>query len=292
MGFLITIIRLTAGIVFLALFVPNCFFLLTLYRALSKCSRTSRAIEPGVVWLMLVPLFNFVWQFVVVTGIAKSLGSEFRARGVSGLEPAPGKSVGIAMCVCALCRLVPLVNFIAFPACIILFVIYWSKIAGFSRILDRVPVRVSAAPHILHDLSTIMPTGPPGASRDQPTLSPAVTSAGCPPIHAVSHPLAVGNAYQLLATLRRFGPSLRGLESLGKLNLKTRAAVLSAIVALGVLVIVWRVMPHAGHARARRNVAQMNRAMAYLKGDGVPRSFEKGARLLEPLADVGDPEAQ
>jgi hypothetical protein len=292
MDFIISIIRIAAEVLFLALFVPFCFFVLTLSRALSKCSRTSRTIEPGAVWLMLLPLFNLIWQFVVVTGLAKSMGSEFRARGVSGLEPTPGKSIGIAMCVCAVCGLVPVVNFIALPVCLILFLIYWSKIAGFSHILDRVPARDSAALYVPQNLPPVMPPVLPVAGRGQPTPYPAVPSADGPPIHAVSQSIAVGNAHQLPVALRRFAPSLRGLESLRKLNLKTRAGVLLAIVALGVLVIVWRVMPHPGHAGAYRNVAQMNRAMAYLKGDGVPRSFEKGAQLLEPLADDGDPEAQ
>jgi hypothetical protein len=134
------IIRIAAGIMFLVVFVIYIFFLISLSSALSKCSRASRTMEPGLVWLMLIPLFNLVWQFFVVIALAKSLGNEFRARGVSNIEPEPGKSIGIALCVCAACGVVPLANLLAFPVQLILLVVYWTRIAGFSRMLDQAPV--------------------------------------------------------------------------------------------------------------------------------------------------------
>ena len=31
--------------------------------------------EPGMVWLMFIPLFNVVWHFIIVLNMAKSLGA-------------------------------------------------------------------------------------------------------------------------------------------------------------------------------------------------------------------------
>lgn len=40
------------------------FYILTLSRALQKCSPQLRTMKPGMVWLLLIPLFNVLWQFL------------------------------------------------------------------------------------------------------------------------------------------------------------------------------------------------------------------------------------
>lgn len=76
--------------------VPLVFFLISMQRALKRCSPENRALSPRLVWLGLIPVFNLVWQFVVVVALGRSLGNEYRARGLRG--PArPGLSLGIAM---------------------------------------------------------------------------------------------------------------------------------------------------------------------------------------------------
>lgn len=122
---------------------------------------------PGLVWLMLIPLFNIIWQFFVVLGLAQSLGNEFLARRIPGAGTRPGISVGIALCVSTagailpmllfflLCRVdnqaptteigvwaesIPLLFIIAMfsvPAYLVLWTIYWNRIARFSRMLNR-----------------------------------------------------------------------------------------------------------------------------------------------------------
>jgi hypothetical protein len=138
-----TIIQIVCGLLALIILVGilllYIFYILSLSRALSKCSVASRTMQPGMVWLLLVPLFNLVWQFIVVIGLADSLGKEFRARGILNAEPEPGKTIGIAMCVCAVCGIIPFVNFVALPAQLVLWIIYWVKITDFSRRLDQIP---------------------------------------------------------------------------------------------------------------------------------------------------------
>jgi hypothetical protein len=56
-------------------------YLLTLQKALSRVSRENRTMEPGMVWLSLVPCVNIVWQFMIATRVPESLKNEFRARG-------------------------------------------------------------------------------------------------------------------------------------------------------------------------------------------------------------------
>jgi len=122
------------------LLLPAIFYILTLSRALTKCSPASITIEPGMLWLLLVPFVNLVWHFFVVTGLARSLSNEFRTRNIPNMDPMPGQSIGIAMCVCGACGIIPLLGFFGAFAYLVLWIIYWAKIAEFSRILDQVPM--------------------------------------------------------------------------------------------------------------------------------------------------------
>jgi len=45
------------------------FYLLTLQKALSRVSPRNRLMEPGMVWLSLIPLFNIIWAFFIATRI-------------------------------------------------------------------------------------------------------------------------------------------------------------------------------------------------------------------------------
>jgi predicted membrane channel-forming protein YqfA (hemolysin III family) len=144
-------IRIMAGmflaLVFLGvLLIPTIFYILTLSKALNKCSPASRTMQPGTLWLLLIPLFNLIWHFLVVSGMAQSLGNEFRARNIIA-EPEPGKSLGMAMCICAACGIIPVLGLLTSLASLVLWIMYWSKIAGFSHQLDALPY-ISAAPGV------------------------------------------------------------------------------------------------------------------------------------------------
>lgn len=115
--------------------VPAIFYLLTLQKTLERCAVSSRTMQPGMIWLLLVPLFNVIWSFFVVLAIAKSLASEFARRGMPSPEAEPGKSIGLAMCICACCSIIPLLGVLASLAGLALWIMYWVKIAGYSQSL-------------------------------------------------------------------------------------------------------------------------------------------------------------
>ncbi|MGA2908483.1 MAG: hypothetical protein ABSE36_12330 [Terracidiphilus sp.] len=139
-----TSIRIVAGLLAIGvLFIPAIFYLLTLSRALEKCSPASRTMQPGMVWLMLIPFFGLIWNFFIVLALSNSLGREFPARGVTQLDPEPGKSIGLPMCVCMACGIIPLLGVIASLIALVLWVVYWVKIAGFSRLLDQFPAQAT-----------------------------------------------------------------------------------------------------------------------------------------------------
>jgi hypothetical protein len=130
------IILIVAG---LLLLVPAILFLLSMKKALDRCSFESRTMSPNSVWLMLIPLFNIVFQFIMVSRVASSLDNEFRLRGISA-EPNPGKSVGITYCILGLLGFIPIIGIFASLVGLVCFLVYWAKIAGFSSKLTISPV--------------------------------------------------------------------------------------------------------------------------------------------------------
>ena len=132
-----TIIRIVSGLLFLCVIAVGIAWIAYLYTVLNKCSPQSRKMQPGLVWLLLIPLFNVIWNFIVVNALADTLANEFRLKSIPVENPKPGRSLGLAWAICGACMIIPIVNLIVMLPNFILWVIYWVKIAGYSRLLDR-----------------------------------------------------------------------------------------------------------------------------------------------------------
>jgi hypothetical protein len=112
------------GVVIAVAIVVRVLFLLTLSRCLAQCSPRNRTMEPGLVWLNLIPLFDIVWMFVTIIKLSESLRNEYRDRGLPTDDPDFGQMMGILYMVFSLvCGLIGL----------IFFIMYWVKIAGFKN---------------------------------------------------------------------------------------------------------------------------------------------------------------
>jgi hypothetical protein len=131
---------LTGALIIIAIMlVPFVFYCLTLQKALNRCSPENRAMNPAMVWLMFIPLFNMVWHFFIVLNMAKSLGAEFQKRGIAE-DPKPGQSIGMIMCILVCCGIIPILGILASLAGLVCWIIYWVKIAGYSGKLAAPPV--------------------------------------------------------------------------------------------------------------------------------------------------------
>jgi len=117
--------------------LPGIFYLISLQRCLNRCKLENRTMQPALVWLMLIPIFNLVWHFIIVSSVSKSVEAEFRTRGIRS-EPSPGNSIGLAMCILAVCSIIPLFGILTGIAGFICWIIYWVKIAGISGQLAAV----------------------------------------------------------------------------------------------------------------------------------------------------------
>jgi hypothetical protein len=112
------------GVLLLIGIIVHIFFLLTLSRCLAQCSPRNRTMEPGMVWLNLIPLFNLVWMFITIIKIAESLRNEYEDRGLRSDDPDFAQMTGILYMVFSFfCGLVAL----------IFFIMYWVKIANFKN---------------------------------------------------------------------------------------------------------------------------------------------------------------
>lgn len=142
-------------------FVVMIFFLLTLHKLLKKCRSRNRSLEPGLVWLNLIPCFQLVWQFITVIRVEETLKKEFRYRGLGRRDDSYGKGLGIAACTMGIVANVAgnissaidkakpeqaeefhafdYLSWILMVLTLILFVAYWIKMAGYSRRLSESP---------------------------------------------------------------------------------------------------------------------------------------------------------
>jgi len=109
------------------------FYCLTLSKALQQVRSGNRDMEPGQVWLVLIPLFNLYWNFKIASDIPSSLRREFRERGMGRSGEDYGAGVGKWYAICCILGFVPIVNYVSGLAQLVLWIIFWIKIAGFSK---------------------------------------------------------------------------------------------------------------------------------------------------------------
>ncbi|HEV7280127.1 MAG TPA: hypothetical protein VGN57_07945 [Pirellulaceae bacterium] len=87
-----------------------------------------REVEPGLVWLLLIPCFPLVWNFFVFPKIASGYQRYFHAMGQYQHGDC-GAGLALWFCLCAVFSVVPIVQYIAslawFILVIILLVKFW-----------------------------------------------------------------------------------------------------------------------------------------------------------------------
>lgn len=125
-GIGIIIIALIAAVIGLAIAI---FILYLLYSVLARVPEPYRKMAPGMVFLLLIPLFNIVWIFFTVLNVSGSLKNYFDSVGRTDVGDC-GKAIGLGWAICVVAGIIPIVNFIASPAALILMIIYLVKVNG------------------------------------------------------------------------------------------------------------------------------------------------------------------
>jgi len=117
------------------IFIPAIFYILNLQSTLQEVSRENRTMPPANVWLLLIPLFNLIWHFIVIKHMADSIRAEAMDRNVTLTEPHPAYNIGMAMCVLNILGIIPGIGTLASLACLVCWIIYWVKISNYKKLL-------------------------------------------------------------------------------------------------------------------------------------------------------------
>jgi len=138
-------ILLIVFIVVVLFLVPMIFFLIAQQNTLRAVSTHNRKMQPGEVWLQLIPLFGMVWKFIVVNKISQSIRAEINDRNsnsflgeanpvfANDMVPLPTYSIGIAYCILGLCGFIPLLGWFATIGWFVCWIIYWTQIVGYKN---------------------------------------------------------------------------------------------------------------------------------------------------------------
>jgi hypothetical protein len=114
------------GVVLAIAIAVQIMFLLSLSKCLKQISPRNRRMEPGQVWLALIPIFGFIWTIIMVLKIADSLRDEFEDRGFRG-DGDFGKTIGLVFIIG---------SFICGPVGLVCWIMYWLKINGYRKQLE------------------------------------------------------------------------------------------------------------------------------------------------------------
>ena len=111
------------GVVYLAIHAFICYLLFNDLKAIPAAHRKQ---EPNMVWLLMIPVFNLVWNFFVYPKISDSFKSYFDSVGRTDVGDC-GKQIGLIYCIVFALSVVPYLNFLTGPAALVLLILYLVK---------------------------------------------------------------------------------------------------------------------------------------------------------------------
>ena len=115
----------------LALQVFACWYLVGCVQALPP---QYRKIEPGTVWLLMIPLFGVVWNFFVYPQIAESYRNYFAAQGRNDLGDCGG-SLATTYCVLCCITMIPYVGSAVGIAVLVLWIMLLVKFGELKKLV-------------------------------------------------------------------------------------------------------------------------------------------------------------
>lgn len=107
-------------VISLAIMAVVCFLLYTCFKRIPP---QHRKMEPSLVWLLLIPLFNLVWNFFVFLRLPESYNSYFATVGQPNRADTL-RTIGLVFAIVAACSIVPCINVLAGPAALVLLIIF------------------------------------------------------------------------------------------------------------------------------------------------------------------------
>ncbi|UCG16339.1 MAG: hypothetical protein JSV19_13695 [Phycisphaerales bacterium] len=121
-------------------FVSNCF---------QSVPQEYRQQSPGMVWLLMIPLFNVVWNFFVYPKLAQSFKAYFDANGVQDVGDCGGQlAMGFCICVAGAVVLgfLPVLGFLSPLAALASVVLLILVLVKANDLKKRIPAGAGAPP--------------------------------------------------------------------------------------------------------------------------------------------------
>jgi cbb3-type cytochrome oxidase subunit 3 len=114
----------------LAFIAMGVFFLLTQQKTFEAITPENRLMQPGNVWMQLIPIYNLYWYFVVVNKLSLSIAAEYSRLSIDKSEQNPTQNIGIATGVLYFVTIIPedTIQGFASLAWMVCFIIYWVQI--------------------------------------------------------------------------------------------------------------------------------------------------------------------
>ncbi len=114
------------------------FYFLNLQNTLKQCAPQNQQMAPGMVWLGLIPFFNYYWNFRIASAMADSLAAEYRMRGLNPSEERPGYQLGMAYAILTCCGVlqwigIPILPQLAGLAGFVCWIVYWVRMSKYKN---------------------------------------------------------------------------------------------------------------------------------------------------------------
>ena len=110
-----------------------CFFL---YKVFNRVPVQYRVMEPGLVWLLIIPCFNLVWNFFVFIRLSRSLKRYFNSVGNQTVGDC-GEGMGLGYSICEVARLIPCVGIMVWVVALVLVILYLVKVNQLSELIPQ-----------------------------------------------------------------------------------------------------------------------------------------------------------
>ncbi|MDE0936479.1 MAG: hypothetical protein OSA89_11235 [Mariniblastus sp.] len=108
-----------------------------MYKPISKLPEKFRPFSPGLVFLMLVPIANFVMPFLISLSVTDGFKNYFTSIGDHSNGDC-GKGVGLAWAIAVVCSVIPFVNYIAAPVALVCMIIFIVKLWSMGNAIKNV----------------------------------------------------------------------------------------------------------------------------------------------------------
>jgi hypothetical protein len=122
-------------VVLIMVLVVVIFYLLTLQRTFDAISPENRLMPSGQVWLLLIPVFNWVWQFIVVSKLSDSIRLECARLNIATSEERPTYNIGLAKNILSFGGLIPVVGNYLSIVSTVCWIIYWTKVSAYKKLI-------------------------------------------------------------------------------------------------------------------------------------------------------------